>query len=1013
MIPSPNLDDRTYQDIMSEAKRLIPRYCPEWTNYNPTDPGMTLLELFAWMTEMTIYRINKVPEKTYLALLDMMGLSPTPPQAARAILQFAPVEGYSKPIRVRKGLQVSVGGSGDGQPIIFETEKDLTVNPNSLAACIATSGGRISDYGSLLSPSKGGFPLFGGQDLIERYIYIHESALGFLAEQNVVSITFATSRKLSSVNEELTNFLAWEYWNGQKWLPVAVRGAAPGEKRQDNQVFVEGPLDIAPFTLEGREGWFLRASLTELPGSLRAFDVERVLVKLIFKGEGLNPDLCLCNTGNMVFQELDINKDFSPFAEIPKYNDIFYIASDEILAKEDARVILSFALAEGDAAAEPNEDLVLKYEFFNGREWASLGESHAGRKAFDAGRWRFSDATEALTQSGEVSFDRPSSMRKASVNGQEAWWIRVRIAAGNFGTGGQYVQDEHGGWSWAFEKAVKAPQLNRVRLRYDARKKAAEGVWAYYDFGLKNLGPAFAANEALVAKGDLPESVSVFVIRSETVPVTYFGFERPFADGDFSLYFRLLDHGARVRAGWVTDSGPRSRRARRALALSWEYWNGASWQTLDAEDSTDSFHESGFISFHAPADMASRPEFGKNLYWLRLAFNSGSFESAPQISRVLLNCVTALNCRTWFDEVLGASNAGLLQEFKLLREPVLPGMELMIREDALPPSRERDLIIGEEGEGAIQSADGSDSGEIWIRWHEVESFNMSSPISRHYTIDYGKGVIHFSDGVRGMVPPRIKANIKARCYRVGGGTQGNVAPGTISVMRDNVAFIAGVHNPFAAEGGADLEDMESLKSRAAGIFKSMDRAVTREDYEWLALESSSSVARARCLPRCGTKGEVVVIVVPTASTVAGDSADKPIPSPELLRRVREYLDERRLIGTLLRVEGPVYRPIALRVRLAIKKTCSDVQALKDEAELRIRRALHPISGGEGKGWPFGVPLTPAAVFDALEGLTGLHHVEEVSLVDTVLGKDVEKVPLGDDELVHLTSVSLDARKFEW
>jgi hypothetical protein len=50
MIPSPNLDDRTYNDIVEEAIRLIPHYCPEWTNHNATDPGIALIELFAWMT---------------------------------------------------------------------------------------------------------------------------------------------------------------------------------------------------------------------------------------------------------------------------------------------------------------------------------------------------------------------------------------------------------------------------------------------------------------------------------------------------------------------------------------------------------------------------------------------------------------------------------------------------------------------------------------------------------------------------------------------------------------------------------------------------------------------------------------------------------------------------------------------------------------------------------------------------------------------------------------------------
>ena len=54
MIPTVNLDDRTFDDIKNEAIRLIPRYCPEWTNHNESDPGITLIELFSWMTEMSL-----------------------------------------------------------------------------------------------------------------------------------------------------------------------------------------------------------------------------------------------------------------------------------------------------------------------------------------------------------------------------------------------------------------------------------------------------------------------------------------------------------------------------------------------------------------------------------------------------------------------------------------------------------------------------------------------------------------------------------------------------------------------------------------------------------------------------------------------------------------------------------------------------------------------------------------------------------------------------------------------
>ena len=119
MIPSPKLDDRTYADIVAEALRLIPRYSPEWTNHNPSDPGITILELCAFMTELILTRLNKVPEKNYLAFLDMLGIKLQPAQPARALLTFDLVEGVSRQ-KLHRGLQVSTPQTDEDDAVIFE-----------------------------------------------------------------------------------------------------------------------------------------------------------------------------------------------------------------------------------------------------------------------------------------------------------------------------------------------------------------------------------------------------------------------------------------------------------------------------------------------------------------------------------------------------------------------------------------------------------------------------------------------------------------------------------------------------------------------------------------------------------------------------------------------------------------------------------------------------------------------------------------------------------------------------
>src|SRR4051794_41769612 len=87
-LPEIQLDDRRFQDLVSEARTRIHRSCPEWTDHNVSDPGITLVELFAWMTEMTIYRLNRVPDKLHVALMELLGIRLDGPAAARTRLRF-------------------------------------------------------------------------------------------------------------------------------------------------------------------------------------------------------------------------------------------------------------------------------------------------------------------------------------------------------------------------------------------------------------------------------------------------------------------------------------------------------------------------------------------------------------------------------------------------------------------------------------------------------------------------------------------------------------------------------------------------------------------------------------------------------------------------------------------------------------------------------------------------------------------------------------------------------------
>ena len=88
-LPLPNLDTRRWADLVEEGRALIPRYAPEWTDHNAHDPGITLVELFAWLTEGAVYRTNRITDRNRRKFLSLLGRDPAPPRPARVVIPSA------------------------------------------------------------------------------------------------------------------------------------------------------------------------------------------------------------------------------------------------------------------------------------------------------------------------------------------------------------------------------------------------------------------------------------------------------------------------------------------------------------------------------------------------------------------------------------------------------------------------------------------------------------------------------------------------------------------------------------------------------------------------------------------------------------------------------------------------------------------------------------------------------------------------------------------------------------
>ncbi|MGE0711379.1 MAG: putative baseplate assembly protein [Planctomycetota bacterium] len=1013
-LPTPNLDDRTFEQIRDEAIRLIPQYCPEWTNYNPSDPGITLIELFAWMTEMVLYRLNRVPDKVYLTLLDLIGIRLRPPQPSRTMLTFHLVDGFAGGTWVPRGTQIATEPNEDGDSIVFETEHDLYAVSTRLREVISIHRDKVAEHTEQMRAlPREPFDAFAGTKEIDRYLYLADARFATLAESGTVQVVFECPQART---EGLTALLEWEYWNGHRWRDLDTVEIPPEEDAatgNQKSVGFAGPLeDIAPGGVEDddeEERFWIRGHLIELPAAPAETVVGSITAAAQIMEQGIGPEQALAAVAGVNVPQ-DTTKTFFPFSETPVTDAAFYVQSEEVLGKEDARVFLDLIVADQTLvpAAKPTRNLILAFEYFNGTRWVELGRT-TPEGAPETVEHDFRDSTNAFTQSGTVSFLRPQEMALHEVNGVEGHWVRARIAQGDYGRAGGY-QVVDGNWVWKDDHPLAPPGFRSLELRYSQVPYPVDRCLTYNDFTY--------VDRTHVVRDEF-KSFQAFEPFREENPALYLGFDAPFPEQPVRLYIRLeefeeSEHDVVLNEPFPEEASEREKRRRTRKPdqrLSWEYWDGAKWADLKPRDETQNLTRSGTLEFRGPGDLVARPEFGRDLYWVRCRLEMGSYARSPKVVDILVNTVSGVHATEVRGEVLGHSDGTPDQRFTFSRFPVLPGPAILVREHEMPGQRELRRLLAEEGQDAlkVQLDDGGNPVEIWTRWHRVESFYASQSTDRHYVLDPVVGRVIFGDGRRGRIPTPGPNAVVAERYQTGGGLVGNVGAGSLVVLRQSVPYVDRVSNYYKARGGADLETIGEAKLRGPQVVRHRYRAVTIEDYEWLALKASPNVARARCLKTPRREGEVTIIVLPEGEQQGRDLRKKPMPAPELLRRVHDFLDERRLVTTKLRVIKPRFVEISVNLAIVLKQGQGGPgsERLKSRLEDSIRGMLHPLFGGlDGKGWPFGRAVHKSDLYRVAEGHEGVDYVEDLELYDEDLKRSVVQVPLREDELVHVVNVTV-------
>ncbi|MCB0167987.1 MAG: putative baseplate assembly protein, partial [Anaerolineae bacterium] len=247
----------------------------------------------------------------------------------------------------------------------------------------------------------------------------------------------------------------------------------------------------------------------------------------------------------------------------------------------------------------------------------------------------------------------------------------------------------------------------------------------------------------------------------------------------------------------------------------------------------------------------------------------------------------------------------------------------------------------------------------------------------------------------GRIPPANRT-IRFNRYRYGGGVVGNVPANKLQILKSTIPYIDRVTNLTQATGGRDPEGLDEVKIRAKRELRAQRRAVTAEDYEDLAKTTTHRIARVKCnVPQAGgsrlTPGMVEILIVPDVvdALKVGELSQLQV-SKTLAEGVKNYLDDYRLLTTILRVREPNYIGVKVHAEV-VPAQFSRPETIKLRVIERLRQFINCLSLSENReqfdelmtpnweGWPFGRNLYVAEIYSLIQRVPGVKHVLDVQL----------------------------------
>ncbi|HMJ24703.1 MAG TPA: putative baseplate assembly protein [Pyrinomonadaceae bacterium] len=1010
-LPQPKLDDKTFDVLVEESTKLIPRYAPEWTDHNRHDPGITLIELFAWLTEMQQFYLDAIGPESYLKFLKLLGVKPEPAAAARTEINFrVPMSTLAGGITAgASSLKVTVGGGAMFPDVPFdaiiwnqtdfvEPADDPEVEHIRVRA-IATDTFQVQRgeevahnqtgkvYGIIVDP--------GGPVFIPRYTKVKnegvqtDGQLIFETASPLLVLPLKLKRILTSTRRGLKDNTGANDWDGLSYFAFGEEADADSHLYLGfDRSFPAGQQIALTFDLiddyevaRGRHG---SEETLPLPSALviweyynanqkwTPLDIVATIDHIVNKLEQAQNALTAGCFGafDKLIEEIEKAPTFAGLG-----NDAGQLIRDAIggaRGLSDVRRFLfnpRFLLAEGDTTLMLSQSgrLFFKAPSDMGRyEGLSLLESGLFwvRATLRQSGYELAPKVDSISINTIDAFQRDTVSEAVSFSssGEPGQTFSAESYLAAYGT--SLVQVREGDGLWKDWQAKLDNSSGPNDLHYASSKDTATGT-ATFTFGDGQHGriPGKGDDQIRVISylADFEEEQKLG--SSNGLPGQFFSLERANALAN-SLKIEVKEQI--VVPLTVTET----------IKVS----GLATFSRTTSPGSNNTFEVKLVVKANAEVcNVSVREELHGSLNFAKddlpagYAVGEGADEPIPvfETGRMLPGVT-----REWTYTVISGNQGGSI------------GGQLAISIGTGCPA------MSEASPISIIEIPRSAEDSRWRDWVRVEDLDASGPNDPHFVFDSGSSAISFGDGINGDIPQAaldvdgdVDRNIRIISMQTCGGENGNVVRHTIREFANPTLLPANLlslraSQVVAADGGTVSETLEDAQARARADLRTQYQAVTSNDFEFLAINTPGlRVARAKAIPgfsaagKLDQKASVTVVVLPY-----GISA-KPVPSENFLLNVCRHLDRHRLITTQVEVVAPNYVRVSAQATVLLQAGF-ELEASRQRIIKALNGFLRPIpepGDTENLGWPFGRTVFKSEIYELIEKVEGVDCIEKVVL----------------------------------